>query len=82
MEYSVCEEYVLDDGTCVTKEECETVGYAYENSRIKLCLTEKECTRRGYKADLLTKQCVSTGECAGYKLLNGTCVSEKSCMSR
>ena len=82
VEYSVCEEYMLDDATCVTREECATVGYTYESSGIKLCLTDKECAQRGYEADRLTKQCVSVGECAGYKLLNGTCVSEKTCRSR
>lgn len=80
-EYPSCGGYVLDDATCVSKEECinEHFKYTYEESEIKRCISEAECAKLGYKVDSLTGRCVNTAVCSGYLLLNGTCISVAQC---
>lgn len=48
-----CQNYELENGTCVTAEECKAThyGYLYEMSIPKRCMTEIECTENNYIYD-------------------------------
>lgn len=63
-----CKDYQLTSGDCVTADACETEhsGYIFEEGDSRLCLTKKECNKRGYYFDEAEKTCAPESKCQKY----------------